>query len=321
MESVIAGLGFITISTLVLCIHSIMNEEKNKIKNRIDSYTRNSIYTQLDDEAETKKKPAIKDILKTTGKVFAAHSYSKKIEKELYKADIPMKGEEFLSLILILSGTAGFIGYTLLGGVGQGVILIAITIAIPLIIIQRKKAKRIAKINLQISESLNVMSNSLRAGYSFQQSIDLVSKEMSGPLAKEFAKTIREIHLGTTTDEALLNLTNRVDSEDLELLITAVLIQRQIGGNLAEILDNISQTIRDRIAIKGEIMTLTAQGRMSGLIVGLLPVALFAVLMLINPTYMSIMLTHKLGWIIIAAGIASELIGVYLIKKVVNIEV
>jgi len=144
---------------------------------------------------------------------------------------------------------------------------------------------------------------------------------MEGPLAMEFAKTLREINFGTTTEQALQNMVFRVESDDLDLMITSVLIQRQIGGNLAEILDNISNTLRERIRIKGEIKTLTAQGRISGIIIGLLPPILIGVLLLLNPNYIGVLLEKKIGILLLSVGALSEVIGVMIIRKIVNIEV
>jgi len=185
--------------------------------------------------------------------------------------------------------------------------------------VKHKKKARLNKLNEQISDCLTVMTNSLRAGYSFQQALDLVAREMNGPLAIEFRRTLREINFGNTTEQALMNLVQRAESNDLELMLTAVLIQRQIGGNLAEIFDNISNSINDRIRLKSEIKTLTAQGRISGLMIGLLPVALFGILILISPDYIGVLLKESSGRIIMGAAVVSEIIGFLMVRKVVDI--
>jgi tight adherence protein B len=164
------------------------------------------------------------------------------------------------------------------------------------------------------------MSNALRAGFSFMQAMDMVGREMPDPISKEFSRTYREISLGAITEEALQKMVKRVSSDDLDLLVTAVLIQRQVGGNLAEVLDNISHTIRERIRIKGEIRTLTAQGRISGLIIGIIPPCLIVLLLLINPSYMQPLLYTQLGWMMLAAGACTEFIGILLIKKIISID-
>jgi len=320
MEILIALLSFVSMVLLFFGIYIMMIEKRKKVLSRLKYFTNLAPHRDIIEE-ENREKFQLKNLLALMGKGFATRGYTRKIEEELLKAEIPMKGEEFLVLNLIFQLLAGMIGLIIIGSAASAFVLMAIVLILPWLVVQKKKVKRFEKLNQQIGEGLTVMSNALRAGYSFQQAIDLVGKEMTGPLAMEFRKTVREIHFGTPTDQALTNLMNRVESDDLGLMITAVLIQRQIGGNLAEILDNISFTIRERIRIKGEIKTLTAQGRISGLIIGLMPPILFCILMIINPTYMSILLVRKLGWLILGGGITSELIGVMLIKKVVNIKV
>ncbi len=254
-------------------------------------------------------------------KVFAAKSFTKKMEAELLKADLPLRGEEFIMInFLIMTG----LGLLLLF-VTRNVILawfgVISGFVVPRLFVKRIKLNRIQKFNMQIGDALVVMSNSLRAGFSFLQTMEMVSREMPPPIADEFARVLREINLGTPTEEALLNLTNRIESEDLDLVVTAVLIQRQVGGNLAEVLDNISFTIRERIRIKGEIKTLTAQGRISGIIVAALPIVIGLVLSVINPEYIKALFSSPAGWAMLIAGAISQLIGVALIKKTVDIKV
>ncbi|SET59696.1 tight adherence protein B [Natronincola peptidivorans] len=321
MEGFIAGFSFITVVLMVLGIHAIMTGEKKRVLNRMAFYTDSNLQLEEEELQKTRRSLHLKELLGLFGKAFATKSYTKKIEKELLKAEIPMKGEEFIVLYFFIFAFAITAGMVFWKSIGPTVVLGVLSLILPNVFIKRKKAKRFEKLNHQIGEGLTVMSNGLRAGYSFQQTIDLVSKEMSGPLAVEFGKTTREINLGTPIDQALMNLTDRVESDDLELLVTAVLIQRQIGGNLAEILDNISSTIRERIRIKGEIKTLTAQGRISGLIIGLLPPVMFVILMLMNPSYMNVMLEREIGWMILAGGVVSQGLGIFFIQKVINIEV
>jgi len=298
----------------------ILTEKRRQMLNRMEKYTQVQSVLPADDEQRKKGKINVKSILFLAGRVFASRSFTKKMEEELVKAGIPLRGEEFLVINIIT-----FLGGAALGlflrGVGAGVVFGTIGFIGPYLFMQRKKRQRLEKINAEIGDCLTVMTNSLRAGYSLQQTMDLVSNEMSGPLAMEFKKTIREINFGTPTEKALINLAAHVESEDVDLMITAVLIQRQIGGNLAEILDNISHTIRERIRIKGEIKTLTAQGRISGLIIGLMPPAVFAILLVINPTYIQVLFESKTGFFIMLGGVISELFGVLVIKKIVNIEV
>ena len=150
---------------------------------------------------------------------------------------------------------------------------------------------------------------------------DIKDRGFPPPISLEFQQILKEVNLGVNTEKALEDLSKRVQSQDLELIIMAVLIQRQIGGNLSEILDNISETIRSRIKIKGEIKILTAQGRISGIIISLLPVALGVVLYFINPSYISELFKNPLGWAMIALAIAMQGMGIFLIRRIIRIEV
>jgi len=190
----------------------------------------------------------------------------------------------------------------------------------PIIILKGKIRQRIKEISNQLGDTIILIANSLRAGYSFLQAIETVAEEMPDPIRKEFRILLKEMNLGISTEQALLNLVNRVPSRDLDLVVTAVLIQRQIGGNLSEILDNISTTIRQRVKLKGEIKTLTAQGRMSGWIIALLPVALGMILYAMNKEYIQLLFTNSLGQMMLLLAVVMELIGVIIIRGIVNIE-
>ncbi|KJS88563.1 MAG: hypothetical protein JM58_00755 [Peptococcaceae bacterium BICA1-8] len=310
----------LTVIFLFIGVFLLLTAKKREILNRMKKFTRTPGQIILDEHSEIEKKFELKDILAILGKVFEARSYTKKIEAELLKADIPMRGSEFIVFNIINIAFIGFITF-IIGGFGPALVFSSLGFILPNFFVKRKKKQRFEKLGLQIGDCLTVMSNSLRAGFSFQQAMELVSKEMTGPLAAEFGKTLREINFGTPTEQALSNMAERIECDDLDLLITAVLIQRQIGGNLAEILDNISTTLRERIRIKGEIKTLTAQGRISGMVVGLMPPALFAILLIISPDYIMELLQNKTGIMLLAGGLVSEVIGFLVIKKIVNIEV
>jgi tight adherence protein B len=249
------------------------------------------------------------------------NNYKSNLRKKLVKANILMKPEEFISISLILLCTAAFFGAIIFGNFILISAMAVLGWCIPLFVLRRKISKRLKTLNNQLGETLAVMSNSLKAGHSFFQAVDSVAHELKGPVADEFTKLQKEISLGVNTETALENMVDRVGSDDLELMVTAVLIQRQIGGNLAEILDNISETIRQRIRAKGEIRTLTAQGRMSGWIISLLPFFLAIAVFAINPEHMRTMLSSPVGIIMIVLALFMEGMGIMIVRKIINIEV
>src|SRR5256714_780361 len=170
-------------------------------------------------------------------------------------------------------------------------------------------------------DTLTLLSNAIKAGYSFAQAIDTVAKNAVPPIGDEFGRAVREMNLGGSPDEALMNITKRVISPDFDLVATAYSIHRTVGGNLAEILDNIAYTIRERVRIKGEIATLTAQARASGTLITALPIVLAAFMYFVTPTYFRPMFGSIIGWILLAIGGFMIFVGNLIIRRVVAIEV
>jgi tight adherence protein B len=194
--------------------------------------------------------------------------------------------------------------------------------------VRRRQGKRLNQFNKQLPDTITLIANALRAGSSFLQAIELVVREARPPISTEFGRVIREVNLGLPFEQALENLVRRVKSDDLELMVTAISIQYQVGGNLAEILDSIAYTIRERVRIKGEIRTLTAQQRMSGYVVAFLPIGLTGFLFIIAPTFMDPMFDPAVGILGIPAGVVligfgglMMFIGFMFIRKIVDIEV
>ncbi len=188
-------------------------------------------------------------------------------------------------------------------------------------VVRQQRRIRIAKIEKQLLEALPLVINALRSGYSFLQALDFASKQISRPLAIELAHTVQEIQLGADIDTALSALGRRVGSQDLELVLTAILIQRQVGGNLAQLLSTVEQTMRERVKLRGEIRTLTSQQRLSALIIGSLPVLLTGGLFLLNPDYIGLLFTTMVGRILLAVAAAMEVIGILGLRKIMQIEV
>ena len=203
----------------------------------------------------------------------------------LAQADIKLRPAEFIAATVI--SAVGAAALALVLGLG---LLMAIVgglggIFIPRIYVNQAKRRRLKKFDDQLGDMLNLMVNGLRAGFSTLQAMEAVSHEMPIPIADEFRRVVQEMQLGITTEEALDHMLRRIHSDDLDLVITAINVQREVGGNLAEILDVISFTIRERVRIKGEIQTLTAQGRATAWVISALPIALIALLFLVNRTY------------------------------------
>jgi tight adherence protein B len=184
-----------------------------------------------------------------------------------------------------------------------------------------RQTRRLNAFNDQLGDTITLLANSLRSGYSLLQSMEMVSRELSPPMSEEFERLTREIGLGLSTEEALNNLLRRITSDDLDMMVTAVNIHHEVGGNLSEILDTIGHTIRERVRIKGEIRTLTAMARYSGYIVSILPIAVAGLLFVMNPDYMSQLWQDACGMQLIAVSAGGMFLGWIIIRRVVNIEV
>ena len=268
---------------------------------------------------ETEKRN-LKHLLTILGR-FAPRRWSEGLDLELIRGDIPLKGGEFLALQGFFMFLFFLIGFMLIQKIYAGLLISICGGILPRLWLNTSQKKKRRKFNNQLADALLVLSNSLRAGFSLLQAMEMVSQEMSNPISEEFHLALREMTYGTPTETALIHLSERVGSDVLDLLVTAMLIQRQAGGNLAEVLQNIHATIQDRLRIQQEIKTLTAQGRMSGYIIAALPFGIAAVLSVLNPSYLSVLFTNRIGWAMLGGGIISQFIGFIIIRKIITIEV
>jgi tight adherence protein B len=272
--------------------------------------------------------------LASLNKVVEQRDFGANLARDIARADLRLKPSEFL--MIWAASTVGIpIFLALLSPFVQAfqspiVWLIGALVGfwLPRFWLNRRKGGRLNAFNKQLPDTITLIANALRAGSSFLQAIELVVRESRPPISTEFARVIREVNLGLPFEQALDNMVRRVRSDDLELMATAINIQYQVGGNLAEILDSIAYTIRERVRIKGEIRTLTAQQRLSGYVVGFLPIGLAGFLFVAAPGFMDPMFANPpavlglpAGVIILAFGGFMMFIGFMLIRKIVDIEV
>ena len=246
--------------------------------------------------------------------------FATKVARDLARANLKLRVAEYYYIRIGMSLAMGVLLFVFRDPV-SGIIGFFLGYMLPRFWIGRKIGGRLGGFNKQLPDTIVLLSNSLRAGSSFLQSIELVSREGSPPMSEEMGRVVREVNLGLGMEEALSNLVRRIKSEDLDLMVTAIGIQQQVGGNLAEILDTIAFTIRERVRIKGEINTLTAQGRVSGYLVAFLPIGLGAALNAINPAFMQPLFTQTIGRILIGVGAVMMTIGFLAIRKITDIKV
>ena len=243
------------------------------------------------------------------------------MELRMQQADWPLLGSEFQVMVLLISVAAGIFAFLLtwkpvmaLVGAGGAALFCMLYLKI---YISRRQA---AFLN-QLGDTLVMVSNALRAGFSFMQAMELISKEMQPPIGVEFQKVINEMNLGATLETAMENMGRRMQSSDFDLVVTAVLIQRQVGGNLSQVLDSISNTINERIRMRNEISSLTAQGKLSGLIVGVIPIFIAFFIWSNNPDYFQPMLDSPTGRGLLVGAVVLELVAIIVIRKIIDIDV
>src|SRR3989475_3036621 len=241
------------------------------------------------------------------------------VAEQLQRADLKLRPSEYFMIQIGTGLRVGLIGYWRWCLVFA--LLFCAGYLIPGFYVKYRVSQRLKKFNTQLGDTLTLLSNALKAGYSFAQAIDTVAKNAVPPIGDEFGRAVREMNLGGSPDEALSNITKRIASADFDLVATAYSIHRTVGGNLAEILDNIAYTIRERVRIKGEIATLTAQARASGTLITFLPIVLATFMYFVTATYFRPIFESFIGWALIAIGVFMIFIGNLIIRRVVAIEV
>ncbi|MCM3765811.1 type II secretion system F family protein [Neobacillus niacini] len=316
----IALLTFLVCIGGTLSIYLILNKlsAKKRMDHRMKTFLDSS---QTVESEEEKPQSVVYRFFHSISAIFENVKISRKTEKILNEAGSTYKPEEFLALRFLAS--AGSIILTFLLGLPWYLLIVAFAVGfmIPKTIMKQKRKKRLAQINYQLIEVLGMMANSMRAGFSFMQAMQLVGKEFPDPLGPEFDRAFRQAGLGMPMEDIFEEMVERMPNNELEVVVRAILAQRRSGGNLAELLETMEETIRGRVRILEELRTLTAQGRLSSWIIALLPIALAAYLSLVNWEYFAPMLQHPLGWLMIFVGAFGNIIGWIWIRKIIQIEV
>jgi tight adherence protein B len=313
---VIVG-GLVTIALLVVGMIWSSSREEGLLEERLTQY----LGEESSEEDIEAQRRAISDWVSTR---VERTSFGSRISQNLARADMKFKVGEYFALIFIsvvlIGGLAWLIGGRNIISFGIGAVL---GYLLPGIYVSRQQARRLNRFNDQLPDMLNLTVNGLRAGYSTLQAMEAVSRELPSPINEEFRRVVQEMQLGISMDSALANLVRRIPSVDLDFVVTAMNVQREVGGNLSEILDTISFTIRERVRIKGEIRVITAQVRTSGTILALIPIVLTIVLWFLNPEYLMSFteagpLCATLAAIVVVVLIS---LGYYIMMRIAAIEI
>lgn len=323
MLTIIAVAVFILSVSVLSLILSWVNSPQRRMKKRLESAwgDKNIEFATV----ETDKRQRVRTIAagaedSVWNKVLGP-DYMQKKQLELFKAGLPFKAEELITVKLLMALLGFVIGYLLLHQLMMGIILAVIGFLVPQMWVSFNKNRRIRTIDDQLLDAILLMAGALRSGHSFLQALELVSRETFPPLSEEFQRVLHENRIGLMLEDALNNLTSRTESKEIELMVAGVLVQREVGGNLAEVLDNIAMTIEKRVKMQAKVRALTAQGRMSAWVISLLPFVLAFFIFTINPEYGRLFLQDPLGRIMLISGIIMLIIGIVLVRRVVDIDV
>ena len=318
LAALMAGMLF---TVVMLCCMEYIRRSRVGVSQRMRRYVAGIAPVDLQPEERLTPHQRLRLFLRGLAQLMDRVRHSQSLDLRMQRAGLPLLGSEFLifeallglgSFLLGLMLTASFSSALLLGagGVAAGWLYISIRIS-----------RRRSAFNNQLGDALSMTADAMRAGFSFLQAVELIAREMEAPMGAEFQQVIAEMQVGATLDKALDNMALRVQSSDFDLLVAAVLIQRKVGGSLAQILDSIAGTINDRIRMKREIKSLTAQGRLSGWLLAALPFGVGFMIQMISPNYLKPLFQDEFGRMVLGGAIILEVIGILVIKRIVDIDV
>ncbi|HZX47287.1 MAG: type II secretion system F family protein [Clostridia bacterium] len=296
---------------------------KGLYKNKLRQSERIDKYLAAGSPEEQGERPVftLKSLIRRLGRSLIREERSARLELQLIRAGILLRSEEYIIIVYLSVLIPPILIYMLTGNIFASAVTAVAGFLLPRQFLNASIRKRLNKFNQQLPDAINVMIYSLKSGLSLIQAVESVANEMSDPISGEFRRMLNEITLlSRPRNEAFENMSKRVSSDDLDLVVTAIIIQSQVGGNLAEVLENILETVRDRITIKGEIRAITAQGRISGIIVASIPVFVGTMILFIDPGYLEPLVTKPIGWLLIGFCIMSEFLGFVFMKKIMTID-
>lgn len=305
-----AGVSFLMLFLGVLS----MAQRRNRATERLRTY----VQPEANGTAES---GPLADVLSGIDRWAGKRSVGASVARKLAQADVKMTVAEYMLLHLGLFAAGLVLGPALLRSAPAGVLLAVLLLLAPNVFVSSAQQKRQRAFAEQLPTALNSVSNSMRSGYGLVQAMQLVSTEMPAPMSIEFQRVVSEVSYGLPYDVAFANMLRRNPSPDLSMVVTAIEINLEVGGNLSEILDGISSIIRDRVRIQGQVRALTAQVRFSSLVLSVLPFGLAAVIYMSNPGYMSALWTTSLGRVLLVGALVMVGSGAFLLQRISRIDV
>jgi tight adherence protein B len=311
------GGGIVLLILLIIGVVVAVTSERSLVEERLGRY--------LEDEKqqEVEKAAGRNAATEWLNRRVASSSMGDRVSRELARADLKFKVAEYFALVFISTFVTGLLAYIIQPFIPSILIGAVIGFFLPRFYVKRQQTVRLNKFNDQLADMLNLMVNGLRAGYSTMQALEAVSRELPTPISDEFHRVVQEMQIGIPMDKSLENLLRRIPSDDLDFVITAINVQREVGGNLSEILDTISFTIRERVRIKGEIRVMTASVRTSGAVLSMIPVFLSIALWFVSPDYIGSFFDRGplCGWLAVGTIVGMIASGYFVMMKIADIEV
>ncbi len=309
-----------TVAVVVMAVFRVGVAPSARVRGRLEGLMRGASVVEVPVDA-----PLRKEMQKGPVTRLMSGQYLEKIADDLQRADVDLHANEWAVLriglpIVLAAFPVIAIGPTVIG------VLVALACAmggfwLPGQYLKMRQKARVAKLDAQLPEALTLMSQSLKSGFGLLQSMNLAAEQMEHPVSTELGRAIQEMNVGSSAEEALMSLSQRAGSYDLDIVVTAILVQRTVGGNLSEILDKVADTMRERTRIKGEIKALTAQQSLTGLVIGFLPLGVGALFFVISPDYIKPLFQETIGRVMIVVAVFLEAIGLMIIRRILSIEV
>lgn len=317
MMFLLIGGGVILLILLIVGVVVAVSSERSLVEERLGRY--------LDDERpqDAERGDSRSAATEWLNRRVASSSMGDRIARELARADLKFKVGEYFALVFMSTVVTALLAYIIQPFIPSAVIGGIVGFFLPRFYVKRQQTVRLYKFNDQLADMLNLMVNGLRAGYSTMQALEAVSRELPTPISDEFRRVVQEMQIGIPMENALENLLRRIPSDDLDFVVTAINVQREVGGNLSEILDTISFTIRERVRIKGEIRVMTASVRTSGAVLSLIPVFLSLALWFVSPEYIGSFFDRGpvCGWAAVGTIVGMIASGYFVMMKIADIEV
>lgn len=314
--------GVLILILLIVGVVITISGERSLVEDRLGQFVEDEQVKEAQEEAS---RSIVTDWV---NRRVASSSMGDRIARELARADMKFKVAEYYALVFISTLGLGIVAYLIQSHLASFIIGAVIGFFAPRFYVKRQQSVRVTKFDDQLGDMLNLMTNGLRAGYSTNQAMEAVSRELPAPISDEFRRVVQEMQIGIPMETSLDNLLRRIPSEDLDFVVTAINVQREVGGNLSEILDTISFTIRERVRIKGEIRVMTANVRTSGAILSLIPVGLALALWFLSPEYIGEFFAENgfipqplCGFIAVFVVVGLILAGYFVMMKIADIEV